>query len=121
MTIAGVLARWISWPARADIHCSSWTSHEATGTCAGFQILFGNVPLTSGIPESCAHFFWCSGNSGPGFIKLSVTSPSPWANEECSVSCVSGFARRLLTKELPKEWVSVQELSSPSATRGLRK
>lgn len=57
MTIAGVLARWISWPAGADIHYSSWTSHEATGTCAGFRILFGNVHLTSGIPESCACFF----------------------------------------------------------------
>lgn len=54
-------------------------------------------------------------NSGPGSIKWSGTFPSPWADEECLVSRVSGFASRLLTKELPKEWVSVQELSSPSA------
>lgn len=64
------------------------------------------VPVSSGVLLS---------NSGPVSIKWSVTSPSPWANEECLVSCVSGFASRLLTKELPKEWVSVQELSSPSA------
>lgn len=39
----------------------------------------------------------------------------PMAGEECLLSRVSGFASGLLTKELPKEWMSVQELSSPSA------
>lgn len=61
------------------------------------------VPVSSGVLLS----------NWPGVHK--VTSPSPWANEEGLVSRVSSFASGLLTKELPKEWVSVQELSSPSA------
>lgn len=64
------------------------------------------MPVSSGVLLS---------NSGPGSIKWSVTSPSPWADEECLVSHVSGFTSGLLTKELPEEWASVQELSSPSA------
>lgn len=64
------------------------------------------VPVSSGVLLR---------NSGPESMKWSVTSPSLWADEECLVSRVSGFASKLLTKELPKEWVPVQELSSPSA------
>lgn len=40
-----------SW---GNIDYSSWASHEATSTCVGLQILFGNVHLTSRTPESCA-------------------------------------------------------------------
>lgn len=54
MTTAGALAKWISWPAGANMDYSSWASHEATSTCVDLQILFGMVYLTGRTPESCA-------------------------------------------------------------------
>lgn len=69
MTTAGVLAKWISWPAGANIDCSSWASHEVTRTCVGLQILLGNVRLTSRVPEGCA----CAALYSPKDVKMLYT------------------------------------------------
>lgn len=55
---SGSVGAWIAGLAGP---CFSGTSQEAPRTCVGLQILFGDVHVSGGIPESCA----CAGLYSP--------------------------------------------------------